>query len=79
MLSSSQETLMPCETLDRLREEATVTSRQLSDTRAKARAMAVSVRSARPSGNDYDGFLQRKLQRLAAQIEGHKAEHGCIE
>ena len=70
---------MPCETLDRLREEATVTSRQLSDSRAKARAKAGAARSVRASGNDYEGFLQRKLQRLSSQIEGHKSEHGCIE
>lgn len=70
---------MPCETLDRLHEEATVTSRQLNDTRAKVRAKAGALRSARSSGNDYEGFLQRKLQRLSVQIEGHKAEHGCDE
>ncbi len=70
---------MPCETLDRMREEATVTTRQLSDTRAKSRAMVSAVRSPRASSNDYEGFLQRKLQRLAAQIEGHKIEHGCNE
>ena len=70
---------MPCDTLDRLRDEASVTSRQLSETRAKVRATAASVRTARISGNDYDGFLQRKLQRISAQIEVHKAEHGCRE
>jgi hypothetical protein len=69
---------MPCQTLDDLHEEARLTYKQLFETRAKARTVQAGVRS-RGSANEYEGFLQRKLQRLAAQIEGHKAQHGCDE
>ena len=71
---------MPCGTLQHLHEEATLTTKQLEQTRATARATAERLRLGRAAGaNEFEGFLQRKLQRLAAEIEGHKNEHGCSE
>jgi len=69
---------MPCGTLQHLHEEATLTRQQLAQTRATARETAQRLRMGRAAGaNEFEGFLHRKLQRLAAEIEGHKAEHGC--
>ena len=71
---------MPCDELQRLREEATALKQRMNDQRRKARAKATDPRSGRVSGrSEMVPFLQRKLLRIADKIELHMARHRCQE
>ncbi len=64
--------------MDRLRNEAGDLKRLIKEQREKARSKAGNLRSGRPSGrSDYEDLLQRKLQRVTAEIESHLALHRC--
>lgn len=71
---------MPCDELQRLRDEATALKEKMNEQRRKARAKAADPRSGRISGrSELVPFLQRKLLRLADKIEVHMARHHCQE
>ncbi len=71
---------MACEELLRLRSQATQIKSKMDEQRRKARANASDPRPGRPSGkSEYVPYLERKLERLAAQIEAHMAAHKCQE
>ncbi len=71
---------MACEELLRLRSQATQLKNKIHEQRRKAKAKASELRSGRPSGeSEYVPYLQRKLARLAVEIEAHMAAHKCQE
>ncbi len=71
---------MPCDELVQLRSQATQIKLKIDEQRRKAKAKAAEARSGRPSGkSEYVPYLQRKLSRLASQIEAHMAAHKCQE
>ncbi len=71
---------MPCDELLQLRSQATQIKVKIDEQRRKAKAKAEEARDGRPSGkSEYVPYLQRKLSRLASQIEAHMAAHKCQE
>lgn len=71
---------MPCHELLQLRSQATQITTKINEQRRKAKAKAGQPRQGRPSGkSEFVPYLQRKLSRLASQIEAHMAAHKCQE
>jgi hypothetical protein len=70
---------MECSELVRLRSEAQQLRKDLDDRRARARDRKVHDRPGRPNAADYEGFLQRRIQRATAAIQQHVAQHSCQE
>ncbi|MBZ5630696.1 MAG: hypothetical protein LAO06_17715 [Acidobacteriia bacterium] len=71
---------MACQELEQLRKEATKLKGQIDEQVKKARAKTAHTRQGRPSGkSEYVPFLQRRLTRLAENIERHIAKHRCQE
>ena len=74
---------MECAELAALRQEATALFRELVVRRRRARehAAANSGQARIGSGvlgrGDFEGYLQRRLGKSAARIEGHLLSHGC--
>lgn len=69
---------VPCEELQNLRREATRLTVELDHRRKKAREKANTEGGGRiPGRSDYEDFLQRKISKLAAEIENHMAQHQC--
>jgi hypothetical protein len=68
---------MECNELIRLRTEAQQLRKDLDDRRARARERQDHNRPGRPNAADYEGFLQRRIQRAAVAIQQHVAEHNC--
>jgi hypothetical protein len=68
---------MECDELVRLRAAAQQLRKELDDRRNKARERRDNTRPDRPNAADYEGFLQRKIQRASAAIDQHVAQHHC--
>lgn len=70
---------MSCTELTRLREEVAAVRKQLSDSRNAAQRMhgTVAERRATPRSSDLVSYLERRLNKAAAQVERHIAQHGC--
>lgn len=70
---------MECTDLIRLRTEAQQLRKELEDRRARARERKAHERQGRPNNTDYEGFLQRRIQRASNAILAHVAQHNCQE
>lgn len=68
---------MECEELVRLRAAAQQLRKELEDRRRLATERKGNPRSGRANATDYEGFLQRRIQRASSAIEAHVAQHGC--
>ncbi|HVP42224.1 MAG TPA: hypothetical protein VMS96_02265 [Terriglobales bacterium] len=69
-----------CVHIDRLREEAKHLQEKLRLSRQQARQHEKQDRrdgSRSTHSNDYELFLQRKIQKNSLRIAHHIAEHGC--
>jgi hypothetical protein len=70
---------MECNELLKLRSQAQQLRKELDDRRAMARERKAVVRPTRPNAADYEGFLQRRIQRAANAIQAHVSRHNCQE
>lgn len=70
---------MECTDLVRLRAEAQQLRKELDERRARARERQTHDRPHRPNAADYEGFLQRRIQRASNAIQAHVAQHNCQE
>jgi len=70
---------MECGELIRLRTEAQQLRKDLDERRARARERKVLERPGRPNATDWEGFLQRRIQRAASAIQAHVNQHNCQE
>ena len=68
---------MECDELVRLRSQAQQLRKELDDRRARARERKEQARPGRPNAADYEGFLQRRIQRAADAIQAHVSQHNC--
>jgi hypothetical protein len=68
---------MECEELVRLRAAAQQLRKELEDRRRLASERKENLRPDRPNATDYEGFLQRRIQRASSAIEAHVAQHRC--
>jgi hypothetical protein len=68
---------MPCSELETLRAQATQARKQLLDVRNRARALASGPAEHNHARSDFEVLLERKLARLAQDIERHIGTHGC--
>ena len=70
---------MECDELVRLRSQAQMLRKELDDRRARARERRENARPGRPNAADYEGFLQRRIQRASEAIQTHVSRHNCQE
>ncbi|HTK95851.1 MAG TPA: hypothetical protein VL382_09445 [Terriglobales bacterium] len=70
---------MECDELIRLRSQAQQLRKELDDRRARARDRKVNARPDRANAADYEGFLQRRIQRASDAIQAHVSQHNCQE
>ncbi|HXZ26447.1 MAG TPA: hypothetical protein VEG08_00455 [Terriglobales bacterium] len=69
---------MPCDVIEKLREEARELRRELKEKRELARQKGQQEqRLAHRPRSDFETYLQRRIQKNAAEIERHLAQHGC--
>ena len=68
---------MECDELLKLRSQAQQLRKELDDRRAMARERKAVARPNRPNAADYEGFLQRRIQRATAAIQAHVSQHNC--
>ena len=72
---------MSCDELDNLRKTAAATRLLLLEQQRRTREGTLQDRRTARRGPGDNGdmviYLQRKLQRQAASIERHIAQHGC--
>jgi hypothetical protein len=74
---------MECAELTALRQEATGVFKELAMRRRRAReyaavsACGARIASALVRRSDFEAYLQRRLAKSTARIEGHVIAHGC--
>lgn len=68
---------MPCFQLESVRHQATQVHKQLLDLRQRARSFNPPTPVHGPARSDFEVLLERKLARLARDIEHHIGMHGC--
>ena len=68
---------MACPELDRLREDIAALRAQLRD-KSLAREQAQNAKG-RSAHGDFEGYLKRRIERAAQEIESHIREHNCQE
>ncbi len=69
---------MPCDVIEKLRQEARELRRELREKRELARQKRQSEqRLAHRPHSDFEVYLQRRIAKNAAEIARHVAEHRC--
>ncbi len=69
---------MPCDVVEKLRQEARELRRELKEKREKAlQKGAGDQRLAHRPHSDFETYLQRRIAKNAAEIARHVAEHRC--
>lgn len=69
---------MPCEAVEKLREEARELRRELKEKRDLSRQKGrQEQRLAHRPHSDFEVYLQRRIAKNAAEIARHVAQHGC--